>query len=89
MSRQAWLAHVKAYRAENPSLSWKEALEAARESYKGAETKPRKENKWLVHVMKVKAENPTVAFKEILKVAKTTYHTEEIAAPVPETVDMS
>jgi len=91
MSRQAWLAHVKAYRVENPSLSWREALDAARESYKGPEAKPRKENKWLVHVMAVKTENPTVSFKEVLKLAKTSYHTDSTVPPVPptETVDMS
>ena len=89
MTRQAWLAHVKAYRVEHPSLTYKAALDAARESYKGPEAKPRKENKWLVHVMSVKSENPTVSFKEVLKLAKTTYKVQEETPVPPDSVDMS
>lgn len=75
MTRQTWVAHVKAYRAENPSLSWRQALEAARASYKELPTGPktRKENKWLSHVMAVKGSNPAIAFKDILKLAKESY----------------
>lgn len=74
-----WLVHVRAYRKEHPSLSYKDTLKGAKNTYtkkpkleKGAKPHP-----WMMHLEELKKADPEwktkMTYKEFLTHAKTTY----------------
>ena len=77
----AWIQHCKAFKADNPTKSWKECLTEAKATYTPVE-KPEKSseprpNKWMEHIAKFKAENPDwkskMSYKDVLVACKDTY----------------
>lgn len=83
VKRNAWLDHVKAYRATHSELSYKEVLEKAKVTYtkkvvvKKEPGAPRKLNPWMEHIKKFIRGKPTwketMTYKDVLLHCKTTY----------------
>lgn len=80
-----WLEHVRRHRSRDPTLSYKEALVAAKATYTPREKEikekvppgERKPNKWMEHIDSFKRENPdwknTYSYKQVLQMLKDTY----------------
>lgn len=77
-----WAAHVKAFRGQNPNLSFKEVLQKAKDTYTKTvrvkrEPGVRKPNPWMLHVAELresmKSQDIKMSYKEVLQEAKKTY----------------
>ena len=84
--RGTWIAHVKTFRNDHPGMSWRAALEEAKESYTKVLKPPkssnpsRRPNPWLAHVAAYRESHPGLKFKEVLQQARETYAKSERAA---------
>lgn len=91
-----WLEHVREFRALFPGMSWRVALEKAKDSYQRApavvihkDPTERKRNQWMAHVKQFRAENPGMPYKQCLQQARETYQYQKNVLEIPNNADQS
>ena len=94
---KSWLEHVREFRALFPGMSWRTALEKAKDTYerpvaavKDSVPTERKRNEWMLHVKQFRVDHPGLSYKECLKQAKETYRdTKKNTLEIPNDNDQS